>query len=905
MLNANEIRQQFIDFFVQKHGHTFVPSSSVVPLDDPTLMFTNAGMNQFKDVFLGTGTRPYRRAVNSQKCIRVSGKHNDLEEVGRDTYHHTFFEMLGNWSFGDYYKAEAIEWAWELLTQVWRIDKSRLHATVFGGDTLPASGDASAPRVLEPDDDAFQLWTKVTDIDPLHVHRFGKKDNFWMMGETGPCGPCSEIHIDRTPDKSGGRLVNAGDARVMEIWNLVFIQYNRDEAGKLTTLPAKHVDTGMGFERLTALLQGKTSNYDTDVFSPIMDAIGRLTGKKYGGKLEDLTDIAFRVIADHLRMLTFAITDGALPSNKGRGSVMRSVLRRAVRFGWQCFGQREPFIYKLVPTLIDHMGGAFPELHSNPSRVADTIRAEEADFLRTIERGLSLFEDAATRAQQAAGRIRGSDIFDLYTTYGFPPDLTRQMATERGLSLDEEGHERLMHEHEEKSRRPASGDASAPRAMAQQVALNVSGGLPETDDQPKWFGPQCEADVLGWIQDNAFTKGGVLFPGKEAGLLLDRTCFYAEAGGQVGDRGLITTRTGTFAVAQTARVGNSVIHIGQVTQGMIEAGQGAQLRVDPEREFTRKNHTATHLLHWALQKVLGEHVEQRGSKVKPDEFTFDFSHTGPMTDAEKAEVERLVNEKIYADLPVQWRELPNQEAKQLPGVRAFFGDKYGEMVRVVEIGDGFSREFCGGTHLDHTGQAGFFKITSEEAVGKGVRRLTCVTAREAVAAVQKEDAILADLTGRFHCKPEELPARVEGLQEEVKRLQQQLKKGAATDLQSAADRLLALAQESGGAKIIVGEMPAGPEEQMRQQVDRLRQKAASAVVVIGWSEDSKVQLIAAVTEDLVKKGLHAGKLVGQVAKVVGGGGGGKPTMAQAGGKEPDKLGAALQLARKLANDQLA
>jgi alanyl-tRNA synthetase len=887
MPSANDIRQQFLDFFVKKHGHTFVPSASVVPLDDPTLMFTNAGMNQFKDVFLGAGTRPYRRAVNSQKCIRVSGKHNDLEEVGRDTYHHTFFEMLGNWSFGDYYKAEAIRWAWELLTKDWGIDKSRLHATVFGGDKEFG---------LDADDEALRLWTQVTDINPSHVHRFGKKDNFWMMGETGPCGPCSEIHIDRTPDKSGSHLVNAGDPRVMEIWNLVFIQYNRDDTGKLTPLPAKHVDTGMGFERVTAVLQGKESNYDTDVFRPIMDAIGRQTGKKYGGKLEDLTDIAFRVIADHLRMLTFSITDGALPDNKGRGSVLRSVLRRAVRFGWQCFGQREPFIYKLVPALVDNMGGAYPELKANPSRVADVIKGEEADFLRTIERGLSLFEDAAVRAQKAKHRIGGQDIFDLHTTYGFPPDLTRQMAGERNLTFDEAGYKERMREHETKSRG---------QAVAQQVALNVSGGLPDTDDRPKWSGPKAEGKVLGWIADNQFLKSGAIPGDKEVGLLLDRTCFYAEAGGQVGDQGTLSTPTGTFEVSQTVKVGNAIAHVGRVKTGRIEVGQAAQLQVDPLREFTRKNHTATHLLHWALQQVLGAHVEQRGSKVKPDEFTFDFAHTGPLTDAEKAEVERLVNERIYQDLPVRWRELPTQEAKQLPGVRAFFGDKYGDVVRVVEVGDGFSREFCGGTHLDHTGQAGFFKVVGEEAVGKGVRRLVCVTAREAVATVQKQDAILAELTSRFRCKPEELPARIDALQEEIKKLQGQLKKGAATDLQSVADKLLAGAAEVKGAKIIVGEMPAGPEEQLRQQVDRLRQKAGSAVVVIGWSEDSKVQLIAAVTDDLVKKGLHAGKLVGQVAKVVGGGGGGKPTMAQAGGKEPAKLTEALQLARSLVGDQLA
>jgi alanyl-tRNA synthetase len=887
MLSANSIRQQFLDFFANKHGHTFVPSSSVVPLDDPTLLFTNAGMNQFKDVFLGTGTRPYRRAVNSQKCIRVSGKHNDLEEVGRDTYHHTFFEMLGNWSFGDYYKPEAIRWAWELLTKQWGIDKSRLHATVFGGDKEFG---------LDADDEALRLWTQVTDIDPTHVHRFGKKDNFWMMGETGPCGPCSEIHIDRTPDRSGGKLVNAGDARVMEIWNLVFIQYNRDDSGKLTPLPSKHVDTGMGFERVVAVLQGKSSNYDTDVFSPILEAIGRLNGKNYGGRLEDPTDIAFRVMADHLRMLTFGITDGALPSNKGRGSVMRSVLRRAVRFGWQCFEQREPFLYKLVPVLVEHMGGAYPELKNNPQRVAEVIKGEEADFLRTIERGLSLFEEAAKRAGKK-GQISGKDIFDLYTTFGFPADLTRQMAGEHALALDEAGYQALMEEHEEKSRG---------QAVTGQVALNIRGSLPETNDRDKWSRRESTAKVVLLLQGNEVVEGTAEHghPG-EVGVLLDRTCFYAEAGGQVGDKGTLATPTGILTVEQTIKVGNGIVHLGKVTKGRIEVGQTAQLQVDPEREFTRKNHTATHLLHWALQQVLGQHVEQRGSKVKPDEFTFDFAHTGPLTPAEKVEVERLVNQKIYQDLPVQWRELPIQEAKRLSGVRAFFGDKYGDVVRVVEVGDGFSREFCGGTHLDHTGQAGFFKIVGEEAVGKGVRRLIGVTAREAVATVQKQDAILADLTSRFRCKPEELAGRVDALQEEIKKLQQQLKKGATTDLQSVADKLLASAPDVQGAKIIVGELPAGPEEQIRQQVDRLRQIAGSAVVVLGWSEDSKVQLIAAVTEDLVKKGLHAGKLVGQVAKVVGGGGGGKPTMAQAGGKEPAKLAEALQLAKNLAGEQLA
>ncbi len=940
MPTANDIRRQFIDFFAQKHGHTFVPSSSVVPLDDPTLMFTNAGMNQFKDVFLGTGTRPYKRAVNTQKCIRVSGKHNDLEEVGRDTYHHTFFEMLGNWSFGDYYKKEAIAWAWELLTGVWGIDKSRLHATVFGGDQEFG---------LEPDDEAFKLWTQVTDIDPAHVHRCGKKDNFWMMGETGPCGPCSEIHIDRMPDKSGRALVNAGDPRVMEIWNLVFIQYNRDDAGKLHALPAKHVDTGMGFERLVALLQKKESNYDTDVFQPIMDEIGRLTGN--GGKLDDLTDVAFRVIADHLRMLVFSITDGALPSNKGRGSVMRSVLRRAVRFGWQCFEQREPFIYKLVPALVEHMGGAFPELRKNPQRVAEVIQQEEVDFLRTIERGLERFDrsillaaaialgqekglevlrplsasavgttllckDTQGRALEFRPRrsellalmerasegqliVPGKDAFDLYSTYGFPPDLTRQMAQERRFAVDIEGYERLMREHEDKSRGQVGG----------HMPLFVSGALPSTDDKRKWLRSSDTAQVLGWIHLglNQFVSSGELTERTESALILDRTCFYAEAGGQVGDRGRITTPTGGFKVKYTTRLGDTIAHLGEVVSGRIEVGQTAQLEVDPEREFTRKNHTATHLLHWALHEVLGDHVEQRGSKVKPDEFTFDFSHTGPLTNDERTEIERLVNEKVYLNERVFAHELPIAEAKRLPGVKAFFGEKYGDVVRVVEIGPSkapFSTEFCGGTHVSDTGLIGFFKIVGEEAVGKGVRRLVCVTGREAVAQVQKMDSVLGDLAARFRCKPEELPSRIEGLEEQIKKLQQQLKKGAATDLQSAGDKLLADAATVNGARIIVGELPAAPDEQLRNQVDRLKQKAGTAVVVVGWNDDGKVGLLAAVTDDLVKKGLHAGKLVGQVAAVVGGKGGGRPNMAQAGGKDAMKLTEALRLAGKLAMEQI-
>jgi alanyl-tRNA synthetase len=896
MLTANEIRQQFIDFFVQKHGHTAAPSSSVVPYDDATLLFTNAGMNQFKDVFLGTGTRPYRRAVDTQKCIRAGGKHNDLDDVGRDTYHHTFFEMLGNWSFGDYFKKEAIAWAWELLTQVWKLDKSRLHATVFEGD--PAEG-------LARDDEAAEYWRTQTDIDPSHIHWGNKKDNFWEMGETGPCGPCTEIHIDRTPDKSGGRLMNAGRPEVIEIWNLVFIQFNRGADRQLTPLPARHVDTGMGFERITAVLQRKGSNYDTDVFTPIFDAIRGLTGAApYTGKLDDLKDTAYRVIADHLRALTFALTDGAVPSNEGRGYVLRRILRRAERYGRQYLRTSKPFLCELVPTVVEVMGGAFPELRRDPAKVAGLIREEEESFIKTLDRGIRLFQEAADRANQRGRRvISGEDAFQLHDTYGVFVDITEQMAAEAGLGVDRQRYQELM----EEAKRKARG------ARKKLVISAVSGDLPRTDDSPKYQGLRAAGTVLGWVRDNAVIREGSLETGTEAALLLDRTNFYAEQGGQVGDTGLISTPSGRFEVDDTQKLGESILHVGRVVEGRIESGQQASLEVSGVRADTMRNHTATHLLNWALRKVLGDHVEQKGSLVDPDKTRFDFTHPRPLTEDETAEIERLVNEKIYADLPVTPVTMPLAEAKKIPGVRAVFGEKYPDPVRVLLIGaEGpqqatleHSVEFCGGTHLTHTGQAGFFKLVSQEPVAKGVRRVTAVTGREAVASVQRLAGVVDDLTGRLNCKPEELPGRVEALQEEIKKLQQQLKKGTATDLQGTADKLLKDAVQVNGASIIVGEMPAGPEEQMRQQVDRLRQKAGSAVVVIGWSDDGKVQLIAAVTDDLVKKGLHAGKLIGQVAKVVGGGGGGKPTLAQAGGKEPAKLLEALQMAKKLAGEMLA
>jgi alanyl-tRNA synthetase len=902
MLTSSQIRKQFLDFF-REHGHTIVPSSSVVPHDDSTLLFSNAGMNQFKPYFLGTQKPPYRRAADTQKCIRAGGKHNDLDDVGRDTYHHTFFEMLGNWSFGDYFKREAIGWGWELLTQVWGLDKSRLHATVFEG-----SKEDGVPR----DDEAMELWKTVTDIDPSHIHWGNKKDNFWEMGDTGPCGPCSEIHIDKTPGKTGGPLVNKGTQDVIEIWNLVFIQYNRNSDRSLTPLPAKHVDTGMGFERVTAVIQGKDSNYDTDVFTPIMDAIGELVGGRYGGRLENRNDTAFRVIADHLRMLTFALTDGARPGNKGRGAVIRSVLRRAFRFGYQDFEQREPFLHRLVPTIIDQMGDVFPELRREPKKVQEVMRGEEAEFLKTIQRGLVLFQQAARSAKEQAqsepgahtGQISGHDAAVLHHTYGFPVDLTMQMASELGMTVDEEEYREAMDEH-----RRISG-----QGRTKLVITAVQGDLPNTDDSPKYGPLVCQARVVGWVKDSAVVRTGQLAEEEDVGLLLDRTNFYAEQGGQVGDSGVVRTATGSFEVDDTQKLGDAVLHMGRVISGNITAGQTATLEVGGDRPHTMRNHTATHLLNWALREVLGEHVEQKGSLVDADKTRFDFTHDKPLSAEEIARIERLVNEKIYADLPVTPVTMPLAEAKKLPGVRAVFGEKYPDPVRVLLIGPEspaeanrtHSIEFCGGTHLHHTGQAGFCKIVSQEGVAKGVRRVTAVTGRGAVEAVQKLSSVVDGLTGTLNCKPDEVAARVEGMLDEIKKLQTQLRKGAASDLNSAGDNLLARAPEVGGAKLIIGEVPAAPIEQMRTQMDRLRQKAGSAVVVLGWAtEDGKVQFLSAITEDLQARGLHAGNLVKEAAKVAGGAGGGKPLgIAQGGGTDPAKLPEALDTARRLASEKL-
>ncbi len=879
---GSQIRREFMDFFTAR-GHTPVASASLVPADDPTLLFTNAGMNQFKDVFLGAGRRDYTRAVDTQKCIRAGGKHNDLEDVGHDTYHHTFFEMLGNWSFGDYFKAEAIAWAWELLTEVWGLPTDRLYATVFGGDETDG---------LAADDEAAELWRTRTDIDHNHIRRFGRKDNFWEMGDTGPCGPCTEIHIDMTDDLSGGELINADDPRVIEIWNLVFIQFNRDVAGKLTPLPAKHVDTGMGFERITAVLQGVRSNYDTDIFTPLFDAIARITAAApYGGSMDDMKDVAYRVVADHVRALTFAFTDGARPSNEGRGYVLRRILRRAARYGRQYLDTGgEAFLHKLVPTLVEQMGEAFGELRRDPDAVAEIIRDEEIGFNKTLDRGIALFEAEADRLEQAGERtLPGEVAFELYATYGFPVDLTALMARERGLTVDMEGYDGAMAAHRATS--AAGGGAFK--------VVHVA-GLPATDDSAKYDRGDLKATVVGWVVEGRYVTDGTLAAHEAVALVADRTNFYAESGGQVGDAGKIMTQTGVFAVRDTQYNGACVLHTGEVESGTITAGQTATLHVDPSRLDTMRNHTTTHLLNWALRRVLGEHVDQRGSEVDPDHLRFDFAHPKAVTADQLAEVERLVNEQILADRPVGVNHIPLDEAMKIEGVRAIFGEKYPDPVRVVSIGTddpretaGVSVEFCGGAHLDRTAEAGLFKIVSEEAVAKGIRRITALTGRGAVEYVRAMDDVVREATAALKVPPEQIGERIAAMQAEIKTLRKKLDSGAGAA--ADVDGLIAGAKTIGGVTVVIGELQVASIAQLRGAVDQIRRKTGEkAAVFVGWVDDGKVTLLAAVSDAVIEAtGAKAGDWVRAVAPIVGGGGGGKPHLAQAGGKQPDKLPDAL------------
>jgi len=915
MSTAKQIRNGFIDFFKSK-DHKFVPSSPIVPIGDESLLFANAGMNQFKDIFIGLVPPQYPRVANSQKCLRVSGKHNDLEEVGKDTYHHTFFEMLGNWSFDDYFKAEAIQWAWELLTDVWDIEPDRLWATVFGGDQADS---------LPEDTEAAKLWTKVTTISAEKVLAFGKKDNFWEMGETGPCGPCSEIHIDLGPEMCDMKnvpghkcRVNSGCARYIELWNLVFIQFNRTSEGELLPLSARYVDTGAGLERIAAVLQNKKSNYDSDLFMPIIDYTSDITGHKYTSKLGSKTDNAFRVIADHIRSLVFAITDGAIPSNEGRGYVIRRILRRASRFGRE-LGMHEPFIYKLVPVVVDCLGDAFGEITERADYVSTVIESEEVSFGRTLDRGIEIFNTAAKRAQKSINKIiNGEDAFRLYDTYGFPLDLTELMARERNLKVDTETFEKLMDQQRVRAR--------AAQKFPSRATFGVE-ELPDTDDSSKYYTNSVEAKIIRWCDFEGCHKEGSVgidhFGGQgrthvdsdeDIALVLDQTCFYAESGGQTGDCGSITSNNANFVINRTEKLGNCVLHWGKLVEGRFSIGEKIKAVVWKDREATKKNHTATHLLQWALQDVLGKSVAQQGSYVGPDYLRFDFTYPKAPTTKELKKVEDLVREKIASDLPLTCVVMPRAEAEKL-GAMALFGEKYGNEVRVVAIGaaneklleDAFSREFCGGTHCDNTGQIGGFKITKEESISAGVRRITALTGTGLNAYFEKASDIVDELSAMLKVPSEALVDRVGQLIKDNKKLSKELRAAAKTsgsDVMAEARQLLQKCEKIGETSIIIGRLQNTRIEQAREAVDMLKKKAKSAAIVLGFEDDDKATLLAGMTDDLIQKGLRAGDIVKAIAPIIDGGGGGRPQMAQAGGKEPKKINDALKKAAELIKENL-
>ncbi|MCU7497075.1 MAG: alanine--tRNA ligase [Ignavibacteria bacterium] len=864
-MTSAEIRQQFLDFFKNK-GHRIVPSAPVVPFDDPTLLFANAGMNQFKDVFLGLGTREYKRAADTQKCIRVSGKHNDLEEVGRDTYHHTFFEMLGNWSFGDYYKKEAIKWAWELLTVVWNLPKERLWATVY-----------------KTDNEASEFWRTETDINPSHILPFGEKDNFWEMGETGPCGPCSEIHINLSDDYENPKYVNAGVPECIEIWNLVFIQYNRNSNGELQDLPAKHVDTGMGFERICAVLQKKGSNYDTDVFTPIINEISRISGVKYD---TEANKVPMRVIADHVRTLSFAIADGAVPGNDGRGYVLRRILRRAARYGRK-LGLSKPFIYELVEVLSAHMSSVFPELKQKKQHIQKIIKAEEESFNVTLDRGIELFEKIAEKVTSAGSSIiSGEDIFMLYDTYGFPVDLTNVMAGERNLSIDEARFNALMDEQRTRARESTKEKFASVSALINDVeSFEI-----DESEKPEFVGYESlyvDAKIIGHKKE-----------GNSELIILDRTPFYVESGGQISDIGWIEfpEKNRRFEVDNVSKVYNLVVHALDAAEidFPIEKGMRVKAIVDQGRRWDiMRNHSATHLLHAALRKVLGEHVRQAGSYVGPDRLRFDFAHYSKLSEEEIKKIEAIVNEQIRKNIRhLPHRAIPFDEAKKM-GALMFFGDKYGDRVNVVEF-EGASMEFCGGTHVTNTAEIGMFKIISEASVASGIRRIEAVTGKGVEEFIHLQEENLK--------KEEE---KIAQLLEEKRKLEKELAEISFKAKLGKLDAVLNSPVDLEGIRLFKGRVEASNMDELKGFGDELREKMKDAVGVLISEMDGKVGIVCVVSDGLIKeKKLAAGKIVGELAKLVGGGGGGRPHLATAGGKDVTKINEALNQANDVIKKML-
>ncbi|WP_321785709.1 alanine--tRNA ligase [Burkholderia pyrrocinia] len=863
-MKAAEIREKFLKFFESK-GHTIVRSSSLVPGNDPTLMFTNSGMVQFKDVFLGTDQRPYSRATTAQRSVRAGGKHNDLENVGYTARHHTFFEMLGNFSFGDYFKHDAIRFAWELLTTVYQLPKEKLWVTVY-----------------QEDDEAYDIWSKEVGVPTERIIRIGDNkgaryasDNFWTMGDTGPCGPCTEIFYDHGPDVWGGPPGSAeedGD-RYIEIWNLVFMQFNRDAQGNMTRLPKQSVDTGMGLERLAAVLQHVHSNYEIDLFQNLIKAAARVT------EISDLTNNSLKVIADHIRACSFLIVDGVIPGNEGRGYVLRRIVRRAIRHGYK-LGRKGSFFHKLVADLVAEMGVAYPELKEAEQRVTDVLRQEEERFFETIEHGMSILEGALADVEAKGGKVLDGELaFKLHDTYGFPLDLTADVCRERGMTVDEPAFDDAMARQREQAR--AAGKFKATQGLEYTGAKTTFHGYEEIafDD----------AKVVALYVDGSSVNE--VKAGQDAVVVLDHTPFYAESGGQVGDQGVLANAATRFAVADTLKVQADVVgHHGTLEQGTLKIGDVLRAEIDAHRRArTQRNHSATHLMHKALREVLGAHVQQKGSLVDADKTRFDFAHNAPMTDDEIRRVEQIVNDEILANAPGIVRVMPYDEAVK-GGAMALFGEKYGDEVRVLDLG--FSRELCGGTHVSRTGDIGFFKIVVEGGVAAGIRRVEAITGDNAVRFVQDLDARVNEAAAALKAQPSELTQRIAQVQEQVKSLEKELGALKSKLASSQGDELVQQAVEIGGVYVLAATLDGADAKTLRETVDKLKDKLKSAAIVLAAVEGGKVSLIAGVTPDASKK-VKAGELVNFVAQQVGGKGGGRPDMAQAGGTEPANLPGAL------------
>ena len=881
MLTGKEIRQMFIKYF-EDRGHTHVPSSSLVPYNDPTLLFTNAGMNQFKDVFLGLEKRDYTRATTSQKCVRAGGKHNDLDTVGRTARHHTFFEMLGNFSFGDYFKEDAIKNAWGFLTEELKLPKEQLYITIYNDD-----------------DEAHDLWRKITDMPEERILRLGEKDNFWQMGETGPCGPCSEIHIDRGAEHAcnhpDGCALGVCDCdRWLEIWNLVFMQYNRDENGVMTPLPRPSIDTGMGLERITSVMQNVNSNYDTDLIYPLIEKVEEISGKQYD---KGADGFPFRVIADHARSCTFLICDGVLPSNEGRGYVLRRILRRAVRLG-KSLGIEGPFLYQFSAKVADMMGEDYPELLDKLSFIEKVIKTEEERFQMTLSDGIRIVNDTIARLKgEGKTEIDGATAFTFYDTYGFPIDLTQDMAAENGMTVDEAGFEAAMQAQRALSKK------SKKDITAWDLAFTVKEQLGDLD-KTQFVGYEqltAETTLAGMIVDGQ--KVAQAEEGQEVYVVLPVTPFYAMSGGQAGDRGVISGATGKITVTDTEKMPDGkYVHHG-VVSGTVDAGETVTAVVDGAvRQATARNHTATHLLHKALQQVLGDHVHQAGSSVDGQRLRFDFSHMSAVTAEELAQVEQNVNEVILQALPVTIFETGIEEAKKL-GFTALFGEKYGDIVRCVQAGD-YSMELCGGTHVANISQIGLFKIVSEGAVAAGVRRIEAVTGLNAYQYTLQKEQLVAQLGKNLKAAEKDIISRVEQLAAQNKELEKEIAQLHAAASKNQVDDLLNQVKEVEGIKLLACEVEAADMNSLRDMSDMFRDKLQSGVVVLGAKSENGVNLIVAMTKDLNKQGLHAGNMIKEIAKVTGGGGGGRPDMAQAGGKDYSKLAEALGLAEGLVAAQL-